>query len=130
MDCDVLEGVREEGEAGWIRSGENLNMVCWNVCGWCKDGSSWEEMRAVHDMRAEVIDYYRPDVIALVETWLKGEEEIMVEGYRWFGCNRRTLHRKAVRGSGGVGVLIREEVLKLYAVEAWTQMWMMSCGLD
>ena len=28
MDCDVLEGVREEGEAGWIRSGENLNMVC------------------------------------------------------------------------------------------------------
>ena len=29
----TLEGVREEGEAGWIRSGENLNMVCWNVCG-------------------------------------------------------------------------------------------------
>ena len=101
MDCDVLEGVREEGEAGWIRSGENLNMVCWNVC----------------DMRAEVIDYYRPDVIALVETWLKGKEEIMVEGYRWFGCNRRTLHRKAVQGSGGVGVLIRQEVLKEYAVE-------------
>ena len=41
----------------------------------------------------------------------------MVEGYRWFGCNRRTLHRKAVRGSGGVGVLIREEVLKEYVVE-------------
>ena len=52
----------------------------------------------MHDMRAEVIDYYRPDVIALVETCLKGEEEIVVEGYRWFGCNRRTLHRKAVRG--------------------------------
>ena len=41
----------------------------------------------------------------------------MVEGYRWFGCNRRTLHRKAVRGSGGVGVVIREELLKEYAVE-------------
>ena len=50
MYCDVLEGVREEGEAEWIRSGGNLNMVCWNVCGWCKDGSSWKEMRA------EVID--------------------------------------------------------------------------
>ena len=37
--------------------------------------------------------------------------------YRWFGCNGCTLHRKAVRGSGGVGVLIREEVLKEYAVE-------------
>ena len=61
-------------------------------------------MRAVHDMRAEVIDYYRPDVIALVETWLEGEEETVVEGYRWFGCNRRTLHRKAVRGGGVVFV--------------------------
>ena len=32
--------------------------------------------------------------------------------YKWFSCNRRTLHRKAVQGSGGVGVLIRKEVLK------------------
>ena len=68
------------------------------MCGWYKDGSNWEKMRAVHDVRAEVIDFYRPDVITLVETWLKGEEEIVVEGCRWFGCNRRTLHRKAVRG--------------------------------
>ena len=60
---------------------------------------------AVHDVKAEV------------ETCLKGEEEIVVEGYRWFGCNRCTLHRKAVRGSGGVGVLIRKEVLKQYAVK-------------
>ena len=40
MDCDVLEGVGEEGDAGWNRSGENLNMVCWNVCGWCKQFGS------------------------------------------------------------------------------------------
>ena len=40
MDCDVLEGGGEEGEAGWNRSGENLNVVCWNVCGWYKDGSN------------------------------------------------------------------------------------------
>ena len=35
MNCDVLEGVGEEGEAGWIRSRENLNMECvWVVQGW------------------------------------------------------------------------------------------------
>ena len=28
----------------------------------------------MHDVRAEVMKFYRPDVIALVETWLKGEE--------------------------------------------------------
>ena len=60
-------------------------------------------MREGQDVRAEVIDFYRPEVVALVETWLTG--------YRWFGRNRRMLNRKAVRGSGGVGLLVCEEVL-------------------
>ena len=55
--------------------------------------------------------------IALVKPGLKGDEEVVVEGYRWCGHNRKHLHRKAVRGSGGVGVLVREEVLIRYQVE-------------
>ena len=39
-------------------------------------------MRRMLDMRIEVIDICKPDVVALVETWLKGEEEITMEGYR------------------------------------------------
>ena len=65
-----------------------------------------------------MIDFYRSVVMALVETWFKGEEEIVVEGYRWFGRNRRSLHRKAVRGSGVVGLLVCEEVLERCVVEA------------
>ena len=57
------------------------------------------------------------DVIAVVETWLRGVEVIEVDGYRWVGWNRRGLHRKAVRGSGGVGLLIKEEVLESYTIE-------------
>ena len=34
-------------------------------------------MREEHDMRAEVIDFYKADMMALVETWLKGKEEIL-----------------------------------------------------
>ena len=75
-----------------------------------------EQMREVHDMRAEVIHFYKPEVVGLVETCMvEGEEEIAVEGYRRFDKNRRSLHRKAVRGSGGVGVLVREEVLEMCA---------------
>ena len=74
-------------------------------------------MRERHDKRAEVIDFYRPDVMALVETWLKREEEIVVDGYRWFGRNRRSLHRKAVRGSGRVGLVVYEEALERCVVE-------------
>ena len=74
-------------------------------------------MRGDLDIRSEVIDFYKPDIMTLVETWLKGDEEVVVEGYKWFGHNRKHLHRNAVRGSGGVGVLVREEVLKHYQVE-------------
>ena len=91
--------------------------MCWNVCGWCKGGRQIDQTKEDLDIRAEVIDLYRPDIVALVETWLKGHEEVVVEGYKWFGNNRKHLHRKTMRGSGGVGVLIREEVLKHYQVE-------------
>ena len=107
------EGVDEEGR----KSEGKLSMMCWNVCGWCKGGRQIDQMREELDIRAEVIDFYRPDIVALVETWLKGDEEVVVEGCKWFGNNRNHQHRKAVRGSGGVGVLIREEVLKHYQVE-------------
>ena len=92
-------------------------MMCWNVCGWGRDGGEMEKMREEHDMRAEVIDYYNPDIVALMETWLKGEEEIAVESYHWFGRNRRDLHRKTVRGSGGVRILVRDEAIERVGVE-------------
>ena len=44
-----------------------------------------------------------------------------MEGYKWFGNNRKHLHRKAVRGSGGVGVLIREKVLNTTKSRSWKQ---------
>ena len=40
-----------------------------------------EMVREEHDIRVEVIEFHRPDVVALVEEWLKGEEETVVEGY-------------------------------------------------
>ncbi|MDA8031154.1 MAG: endonuclease/exonuclease/phosphatase family protein, partial [Alphaproteobacteria bacterium] len=116
---EVAGGGEEEGLFADVgtRGEGRLSMMCWNVCGWGRGGGEMEKMREGHDMRAKVIDFYKPDVVALVETWLRGEEEIAVEGYRWFGRNRRNLHRKAVRGSGGVGLLVREEVLEKWAVE-------------
>ena len=57
------------------------SMMYWNVCGWCREGSGMEQMREEHYIRVEVIEFHRPDVEALVEEWLKVEEEIVVEGY-------------------------------------------------
>ena len=43
-----------------------LSMMCWNVCGRCKEGSGMEQIREDHDVRAKVIDFYKPDMVALV----------------------------------------------------------------
>ena len=35
-----------------------------------------------------------------------------MEGYKWFGNDGKHLHKNAVRGPGGVGILVEDEVLK------------------
>ena len=45
--------------------------------------------------------------ICLAETHLQRDESITLEGYTWFGHNRLKIHRNAIRGSGGVGILIK-----------------------
>ena len=74
---------RGERGRGRIRATEKegLRMMCWNVCGWyrkCMGQSSREQDG--RDIRKEVISFYEPDILAVVETWLKGEESILVGG--------------------------------------------------
>ena len=68
-------------ESGQVDEGETWNTklkVCfWNVCGWSGVGGRQMERRVQeHDMRAEVLGYYKPDVLALAEKWLKGETNV------------------------------------------------------
>ena len=68
-------------------------------------------------MRPKVNEFYNPDAVAVVESWLKGEDEVVMELYRWISHNRRRLHKNAVIGSGGVGVLVKEDLLKHCTVQ-------------
>ena len=52
------------------------------------------------------------DIIGLAETHLMGNEQIKLDGYRWYGHNRQKIHRHAKSVSGGVGCLIKEKVHK------------------
>ena len=40
-----------------------------------------------------------------------------MEVYRWIGHSRRRLHKNAARGSGGMGVLEKEDLLKHRTVQ-------------
>ena len=57
----------------------------------------------------KVIEFLRnenPDIMALTETHLKGQEEFNIRGYDWFGAN----YAQAIRGSRGVGFLIKNGI--------------------
>ena len=48
----------------------------------------------------------------MCETFLIGEQNIELSGYRWFGNNRKLISKRACRGSGGVGILISLNLLE------------------
>ena len=48
----------------------------------------------------------QPDIVAIIETHLKKQDEIHIRGYDWVGCN----HEWAQRGCRGVGLLIKKGI--------------------
>ena len=95
-----------------------VSMMCWNVAGWSKDGALGS-VRSVgrHDFRAKVISGYNPDIACIVETWLREGEEVEFEDYNWVAHNRGQLNKNAVRGSGGVGLLVKHTMYRSWSVE-------------
>lgn len=54
--------------------------------------------------------------MCICETHLSGKEKIYVPGYIWYGHNRKTKHIKAPYTHGGVGILVKESLLKEFHV--------------
>ena len=50
------------------------------------------------------------DIIALAETHLIGDSNIILDNFKWYGQNRLNLHRNAKCGSGCVGILVRKDL--------------------
>ena len=67
-----------------------------------------------------IINHLQPDIISLNETHLTGEASINLDGYVWYGNNREK-HVKAPRGSGGVGICVKCDLLRLYKVKIITK---------
>ena len=88
-----------------------LNFLSWNVQGWTNSDKG-EIGRSVrpNDIKAKVIAVLQPDILAITETWLQGNESVKVDNYRWIGNNRKQCHSRAMRGSGGVGLLVNNKV--------------------
>jgi hypothetical protein len=56
------------------------------------------------------------DIYGLCETHLSGNQELHIDGYKWIGINRTVVNKRATKGSGGVGFLIKEWIYNDYDV--------------
>ena len=74
----------------------------------------WTERNS--DLRRGILQSADCDILCLCETHLVGDQNIVMTGYKWFGYNRQALHIRAPKGSGGVGILVRDEICISYNV--------------
>ena len=82
--------------------------MCWNVSGWTVDK---------HDDLVAVVEFYDPDFCLITETWfLPHKSRVNVRNYAFFTNDRLDVHRKAPKGSGGMGIMIHDRVLQRYKV--------------
>lgn len=84
----------------------------WNVNGWNVNENS-ENFKVRHSC----LSYINIDILAVAETHLRGNEELSVAGYTWFGQNRLNIHRNAKNGSGGVGLLVKDTFARYYNIQ-------------
>lgn len=84
---------------------EKLKIAEWNLNGWYTN-----RVESVEFMK-EAILAANCDIVALCETHLRNDAVVEVPGFTWFGQNRKTLAPNAVRGSGGVGFLVKNTLL-------------------
>ena len=66
------------------------------------------------ELRLNIISKHNSDIYAICETHLRDNDNISIDGYKWYGHNRSQLHGNAIRGSGGVGFLISEGILNTF----------------
>ena len=68
-------------------------------------------------VRSEAIKYANLDLIGVAETNLGKSEFISLENYEWFGHIRSNLYRNVWKGSGGVGFLVKKDLLSYFKIE-------------
>lgn len=80
-------------------------MGTWNVAGWTERNS---------ELREAIIRDSDFDIVCVQETHLQNNSSIAIDGYKYFGYNRSLVHRRAPKGSGGVGIFIKESLLQYF----------------
>jgi hypothetical protein len=84
-----------------ISNNEHINIAQWNVRGWTEDNKY---------LRERILMKLKPEIISISETFKRNNDLIELDGYTWKGFNRTALHKRAKRGSGGIGLFIKNNL--------------------
>ena len=68
------------------------------------------------EFRRTIISSLNCDIFCVNETFFRVNETVSLDGYIFYGHNRKNIHRNAKRGSGGVGVFVKSELLQQYDI--------------
>ena len=68
-------------------------------------------------MRSQIIIQTNSDIFCVSETHLSKDSNICIEGYTWYGNNRKYQHKKAKKPSGGVGMFVKNTICTNYCIE-------------
>ena len=80
----------------------------WNCNGWGRDKAA---------DKSTVISNSHASAFMLNETWLRYEDKLDIPGYTFIGNNRKKLHKNACVGSGGVAILINDDMLNQFTID-------------
>ena len=86
-------------------------MGFWNTRSWSVNKNSDN-----YNVRQQILNYCDFDLLGVAETHLLGESILDIPGYTWKGQNRKSIHVNSRKGSGGVGLLIKNTILEYFNV--------------
>ena len=69
-----------------------------------------------YNIRSLCVHELKLHIIGIAETHLTDNNSLYLEGYQWFGNNRKNIHVRAKTGSGGVGFFIKADLLNYFNV--------------
>ena len=69
-----------------------------------------------HILRSVAVNSLDLDIIGIAETHFRGNGQLEIDGYEWYGQNRRNIHRNAKCGSDCVGFLVNNDLLSEFNI--------------
>ena len=85
----------------------NISACYWNINGLTRD-------KLDPDAAGSFLKKY--DIIGISETWFREDSGISLDGYYDVHFNRKQVHERALRGSGGISIFIKENLQKFVTV--------------